>query len=73
MDFLVDPLSMLRSCAPLIGEQAIEDPIHIAVMKPNRLAENPLLDKAESLGDGTTARVVYRTGDLDFVCNFGIA
>src|SRR6266487_2610360 len=36
-------------------------------MKPNHLAQNPLLEKAESLGDGTTARVVCRTGDHDFM------
>jgi hypothetical protein len=52
---------------PLIEEQAIEDPIHIAIMKPNHLAQNPLLEKAESLGDSTTARIVYRTGDHDFM------
>src|SRR3989442_4544370 len=67
MGFPLESLSMLRSCVPLIDDQAIEDPIHIAVMKPIHLAENPLLDKAESLGDCTTASVVCRTGYLDFM------
>jgi hypothetical protein len=57
----------LCSCVPLIDEQAIEDPIHRAVMQPNYLAQNPLLEKAKALGDGTTARVVDRTGDHDFL------
>jgi hypothetical protein len=60
-------LRKLCSCAPLINEQAIEDPIHAAITKPNDLAENPLLDKAKSFGNGTTARIVNRTGDNDFV------
>ena len=54
-------------CAPLINEQTVEDYIHVAVTKPTDLAENPLLDKAESFGNGTTARIVNRTGDDDFV------
>ena len=58
---------MLSSCVPLIDEQAIEDTIHIALMKPIRLTENPFLAKAESLGDRATACVVCRTGDLDFM------
>src|SRR5689334_9616240 len=58
---------MLCSCVPLIDEQAIEDPIHITAMKPIRLTENPLLSKTESLGDCAAARVICRTGDLDFM------
>ena len=60
-------LTKLCSRVPLIDEKAIEDHIHIAVMKPIRLAQNPLLEKAEALGDGSTARVVYRTGDHNFL------
>jgi hypothetical protein len=44
--------SKLCACVPLIDEQAIEDPIDIAVMKPIRPAKNSLLDEAESFGDG---------------------
>src|SRR6266851_4931791 len=51
MGFLLESLSMLCSCVPLIDKQAIEDPIHILAMKPIRLTENPLLSKTESLGD----------------------
>lgn len=36
-------------------------------MQPHHLAQYPLLDKAEPLGNGTTARVVDRTGDHDFL------
>src|SRR5215467_4801072 len=36
-------------------------------MKPTHLAKNALLEKAEAFGDGTTARIVYRTGDHDFM------
>src|SRR5215467_13469098 len=57
----------LCTCAPFINEQAIEDYIHIAITKPTDLAKNPLLDKAESVGNCTTARIVNRTGDDDFV------
>src|SRR5260370_2193981 len=67
MGFLLESLSMLCSCVPLIDKQAIEDPIHITVMKPIRLTDNPLLSKAESLGDCAAARVVCRTRHLDFM------
>ena len=43
MGFLLESLSMLCSCVPLIDKQAIEDPIHIPVMKLIRLTEDPLL------------------------------
>ena len=36
-------------------------------MKPIRLAQDPFLGKAQSLGNGTAVRVVCRTGDHDFV------
>src|SRR5258707_11448768 len=36
-------------------------------MKPISLAENPLLGKAETFGDRTTAGIFCRTGDLDFI------
>ena len=42
-------------------------PIYVAITKSNDLAENSLPDKAGSFGSGTTARIVNRTGDNDFV------
>jgi hypothetical protein len=50
---------------PLIHKQAVIDPVSLAAMKPIRLAQNSLLDKAEVLGDGATASVGGLTGDLD--------
>ena len=63
----VSLLRKLCSCAPLINEQAIEDPIYVVITKSNDLAENSLPDKAGSFGNSTTARIVNRTGDNDFV------
>ena len=64
---LLEFLTKLCLCVPLIDEKAIEDSIHRAVMQSNYLAQYPLLKKAEALGDGSTARVIYRTGDHDFL------
>jgi hypothetical protein len=68
MGFLLESLSKLCSCVPLIDKQAIEDPIHISAMKPIRLTENPLLSKTESLGDCAAAREGRLVASFVFSC-----